>query len=75
VVTPNEALAQAKQTWPNARLRRARRGHICDNNRCPEVIERGQQYIDPGEANPDNAGGFGGYRYCLNCAGDKPAGR
>lgn len=63
-----ERLKEARATWPAAQLVTARKAYRCDN-RCPGQIGPGDLYIDPGECNPDRANGFGGYRYCLKCAG------
>ena len=62
--------ARFLDVWPSARIVRARKPHRSDymlsgGKRCTGYISKGQSYIDPGEANPDNAGGFGCYRYCL----------
>lgn len=65
-----DVLAQAKKTWPYAHFVTARKQYRCDN--CPGVIAPGTQYLDPGDSNPDRAGGFGGYRYCLECGGGSP---
>jgi hypothetical protein len=62
-----EAVAQhARSTWPAARTVQARKSHKCD--KCGATIDKFALYIDPGDANPERAGGFGGYRYCLACA-------
>ena len=66
------ALARARLTWPEARIRTARVEHRCDNHVCRRTIGAKEWYIDPGDSNPDSAGGFGGYRYCLYCAGGEP---
>ena len=71
-MAPNRALWEARETWPEAKLRQARKPHRCDNSVCRTAIAAGEQYIDPGDSNPDSAGGFGGYRYCLRCAGGQP---
>mgnify|MGYP001615881635 CR=1 FL=1 len=69
-MTTREALAAARETWPYARLVTAKKLHHCiyangPTGLCKRAILPGDQYIDPGESNPDSAGGFGGYRYCL----------
>ena len=38
--------------------------------RCSHIIEPGEQYFDPGDSNPESAGGYGGYRYCREHLGD-----
>jgi len=59
-----------EKTWPNGQWRRkGRKACRCDFQfgggiRCDHVIQSGEMYYDPGESNPENAGGFGGYRYC-----------
>jgi hypothetical protein len=35
--------------WPKARLRTARKDHFCDWPWCFNVIQAGDQYIDPGD--------------------------
>jgi hypothetical protein len=72
MLIPEQSLELARKTWPQARLRRARKWHRCDNILCGQLIAVGRHYIDPGGANPDSARGFGGYRYCLRCAGGRP---
>ena len=71
------------ETWPapSGRIRIAQKYHSCDHKNaawfqktrpfgrhCPRGIRAGEPYFDPGESNPHEAGGFGGYRYCLQCA-------
>jgi len=62
-----------KKIWPLGQWRMARKPGRCDyiggktglqGCCCTHVIQKGERYFDPGEANPDSAGGFGGYRYC-----------
>jgi hypothetical protein len=58
--------------WLDGNLvRTARKPHRCDfypsARRCND-ISVGDRYCE-GECNPDNAGGFGQYRYCFECAG------
>lgn len=53
----------------NGHIRFARKRGKCDyilggGISCSRIIEKGDQYFDPGESNPDCAGGFGGYRFC-----------
>jgi len=69
-MTGEQALSFARETWPNARVVTARKLHHCqystgDGRLCKRAILPDDSYIDPGEANPENAGGYGGYRYCL----------
>jgi len=57
--------------WPEGKVRTARKQHRCDyikrgGLRCAHVIAPGEHYFDPGDSNPESAGGFGGFRYCLN---------
>lgn len=56
--------------YPNGKFRRARKDHRCDYGPparpCPTTIRRGELYFDPLESNPDRAGGFGGFRFCIN---------
>jgi hypothetical protein len=66
------ALERARETCPMAKLRKARKEHHCDNPTCKRPIAKREPYIDPGDSNPDCAGGFGGFRFCVICAGDSP---
>ncbi len=66
------ALNRARETWPGAILRTARKAAKCDNHVCRQPIQQHDRFIDPGDANPERAGGFGGYRYCLKCGGGEP---
>ncbi len=65
-------LKRAQETWPAALLRTARKNSKCDNHVCRQPILQHERYIDPGDANPERAGGFGGFRYCLRCGGGEP---
>jgi hypothetical protein len=63
------------QVWPQGKLRTARKSHRCDYSmgggfRCKHVIEKKELYFDPGDSNPDSAGGFGNFRYCLQDHGE-----
>ena len=59
---------QFTKTWPYGTYRKARKAHRCDwggRPPCDHVIQPGERYFDPAESNPSRAGGFGGYRFCL----------
>jgi len=66
-MTTTEIALEARKVWPDAKLSVSRKDSRCDN--CGHAIPKGDGYINPGEANPDRAGGFGCYRYCLYCGG------
>jgi len=70
-MTAQEALDKARRVWPDARLRTVRKAGHCDNPPCHSPLVPGDRYLDPGESNPSSAGGFGGYRFCLRCAGGR----
>ena len=61
--------------WLDGNLvRKARKPHRCDYypsaRRCSDIAV-GERYCE-GECNPDEAGGYGQYRYCFTCAGYDP---
>lgn len=72
MIDSQAVLNRARETWPAAVLRTARRMAYCDNGPCAHEIQRHDQFIDPGEAHPYRAGGFGGMRFCLRCGGGDP---
>jgi hypothetical protein len=50
----------------NAKIKTARKEGPCQyGGGCKIRIKPGDKYIDPGESNPESAGGYGGYRYCM----------
>ena len=47
-------LAKAREHWPSAVMRTARKFHVCEWHDCERSIQLGDAYIDPGD----------GRRYC-----------
>lgn len=70
--TAEAVLNRARETWPGAVLRTARKVSHCDNAVCGQPIQQHDRFIDPGENHPYRAGGFGGMRFCLKCGGGEP---
>ncbi len=57
------------KTWPGGTFSIAMKDTKCDFKKgCNRGIKAGEPYSNPGDANPDHAGGFGYYRFCLVCA-------
>ena len=55
-MTKTDALARARETWPLATIRQARKIHRCDNAACQQRISAGAYYIDPGQSISHRAG-------------------